>query len=52
MSGYVTTLRGMTKGRASYYMEPSHYQEVPRNITQKIIAASGKTAHAPDSTNW
>ena len=37
MSGYVTTLRGMTKGRASYYMEPSHYQEVPNNIALKII---------------
>jgi elongation factor G len=40
MSGYVTTLRGMTKGRASYYMEPSHYQEVPNNIALKIIEVS------------
>ena len=44
MSGYVTTLRGMTKGRASYYMEPSHYQEVPNNIAQKIIESSGKNS--------
>lgn len=42
MSGYVTSLRGMTKGRASYYMEPSHYQEVPGNIANKIIAATGR----------
>ncbi len=40
MSGYVTSLRGMTKGRASYYMEPSHYQEVPNNIALKIIEVS------------
>jgi elongation factor G len=44
MSGYVTSLRGMTKGRASYYMEPGHYQEVPNNIVQKIIEAGGKSA--------
>ena len=37
MSGYVTTLRSMTQGRGSAYMEPSHYQEVPQNISDKII---------------
>ncbi|MBI5621123.1 elongation factor G [Candidatus Gottesmanbacteria bacterium] len=38
LAGYATTLRSMSKGRATYYMEPSHYQEVPRNIQEKIIA--------------
>ncbi len=38
MSGYVTTLRSMTQGRGSAYMEPSHYEEVPQNIADKIIA--------------
>lgn len=38
LAGYATTLRSMSKGRATYYMEPSHYQEVPRNIAEKIIA--------------
>jgi len=38
LSGYATTLRSLSKGRASYYMEPSHYEEVPRNIQEKIIA--------------
>ena len=38
MSGYVTTLRSMTQGRGSVYMEPSHYDEVPANIAEKIIA--------------
>ncbi len=38
MSGYVTTLRSMTQGRGSAYMEPSHYEEVPANIADKIVA--------------
>lgn len=38
LSGYATTLRSMTQGRAAYYMEPSHYAEVPKNIQEKIIA--------------
>ncbi len=37
MFGYTTQLRGMTQGRASSAMEPSHYQEVPRNVAQTII---------------
>jgi len=40
MSGYVTTLRSMTQGRGSVYMEPSHYEEVPANISEKIVAKS------------
>jgi len=38
LSGYATQLRSMSKGRATYYMEPSHYEEVPKNIAEKIIA--------------
>ncbi len=37
--GYATTIRSMTQGRASFYMEFSHYQEVPANITEKIVEA-------------
>lgn len=37
MSGYATTVRSMSQGRASFYMEPSHYEEVPRNIQEQII---------------
>jgi elongation factor G len=39
LSGYATQIRSMSKGRATYYMEPSHYQEVPKNIQEKIIGA-------------
>jgi elongation factor G len=38
MFGYATTLRSMTQGRASYAMEPSHYEEVPKSIADEIIA--------------
>ena len=40
LPGYATTLRSMTQGRASYYMEPSHYEEVPQNIQAEMVAAS------------
>ncbi len=38
MFGYATELRGMTQGRASFTMEPSHYEEVPANIAAEIAA--------------
>jgi elongation factor G len=37
MQGYVTILRSMSQGRASSVMLPSHYDIVPKNITEKII---------------
>lgn len=40
LSGYATTLRSMSQGRASYYMEPSHYDVVPRNIVEQMLAKS------------
>lgn len=38
MFGYVNDLRSMTSGRASYSMEFAHYDPVPRNIAETIIA--------------
>ena len=35
--GYATSIRSLTQGRATYTMEPSCYQEVPKNITEKIM---------------
>lgn len=40
--GYATTLRSMTQGRAVFTIEPSHYQEVPANIAEKIISGRKK----------
>lgn len=34
--GYVTTLRGITQGRGSPSMEPSHYEVVPQNVAEKL----------------
>ena len=45
LSGYSTKLRSMSQGRATYYMEPSHYEEVPKNIAEQIIAKSGKVVN-------
>ncbi|OEG70992.1 elongation factor G [Candidatus Endomicrobiellum trichonymphae] len=37
MFGYSTTLRSLTQGRGNYSMEPSHYEEVPSQIADKIL---------------
>ncbi|HUY62563.1 MAG TPA: elongation factor G [Candidatus Paceibacterota bacterium] len=39
MFGYTTTLRSMTEGRGSMTMEFDHYDVVPQNVAQDIIAA-------------
>ncbi|MCG5243199.1 elongation factor G [Azospirillum doebereinerae] len=44
MFGYIGQLRGMTSGRASYTMEFSHYEPVPRNVTDEIVAGRNKAA--------
>ncbi len=38
LSGYTTKLRSLTQGRASAYVEPSHYEEVPPNIAANIAS--------------
>ncbi len=43
LSGYATKLRSITQGRASYYMEASHYEEVPKNIQEQIVSKAGTT---------
>ena len=35
---YAIDLKSMTQGRATYTMEFDHYEEVPAQITQKLIA--------------
>ena len=37
LPGYVTRVRSISQGRASPYIEPSHYEEVPVNITESIV---------------
>ncbi len=42
MFGYATDLRSKSQGRGQYSMEPSHYIEVPKSISEGIISARGK----------
>jgi len=37
---YVLDLNAMTAGRGTFTMEPSHYEEVPPNMVEKIVAAT------------
>jgi elongation factor G len=37
MFGYATVLRSMTQGRALYTMQFSHYEQVPKSISDQII---------------
>jgi elongation factor G len=38
MFGYATDLRSRTQGRATYTMQFDHYEEVPKNIMESIVA--------------
>ena len=44
MFGYIGNLRAMSSGRASYTMEFSHYDPVPRNVADAVIEAATKPA--------
>ena len=46
MFGYIGQLRAMSSGRASYTMEFSHYDPVPRNVADEVIEASKKPTAA------
>lgn len=47
MFGYSTDVRSLSKGRASYSMEPSHFEPVPNNLLEDIIKSSSR---APSRT--
>ncbi len=38
MFGYATDLRSITQGRATYTMQFSHYDEVPKGVSEEIVA--------------
>ena len=42
MFGYIGQLRAMSSGRASYTMEFSHYDLVPRNVAEKVVEEANK----------
>lgn len=40
MFGYSTDVRSLSKGRASYSMEPSHFEQVPASVLTTIVESS------------
>jgi len=46
MFGYIGNLRAMSSGRASYTMEFSHYDPVPKNVADAVIAEATKAKAA------
>jgi elongation factor G len=48
MFGYATAIRSLSKGRASYSMEPLTFEQVPNSIAEKILD-SAKTKPAARS---
>jgi len=42
MFGYATSLRSLTRGRASYTMEPLRFEPVPGSLTRKILGQAGQ----------
>jgi elongation factor G len=44
MFGYVNDLRSMTQGRATYSMEFSNYEVLPRNLADEISQKAGVRA--------
>ena len=42
MFGYATAIRSLSKGRASYTMEPDSFERVPANIQEKIVENTKK----------
>ncbi len=42
MFGYSTAIRSLSKGRSSYTMEPSHFEQVPENVKAAVLEQKGK----------
>jgi elongation factor G len=41
MFGYSTAIRTLSSGRASYSMQPSHFEQVPQQIVDQIVEQRG-----------
>ncbi len=42
MFGYATDMRSKTQGRGQYTMEPSHYAELPKSVSEAVISSRKK----------
>jgi elongation factor G len=41
MFGYATAIRSLSKGRSSYSMEPSHFEQVPEQVKNAVLEQKG-----------
>lgn len=41
MFGYATAIRSLSKGRSSYSMEPSHFEQVPAQVLAAVVERGG-----------
>ena len=42
MFGYSTDMRSLSSGRATFSMEPSHFEQVPNSLLQEIVEKSSR----------
>jgi elongation factor G len=49
MFGYATVIRSLSKGRAAYSMEPSHFEKVPDSITATILDTNKPSSKSASS---
>jgi elongation factor G len=42
MFGYATAIRSLSKGRSSYSMEPSHFEQVPAQVLAEVLDKKGE----------
>jgi elongation factor G len=42
MFGYATAIRSLSKGRASYSMEPLTFEKVPDSVLKVVLEEAGK----------
>jgi elongation factor G len=42
MFGYATAIRSLSKGRASYSMEPLNFEQVPNSVLNEVLDAARK----------
>ncbi|MGB3682699.1 MAG: elongation factor G [Rubrobacteraceae bacterium] len=47
MLTYARDLRSVTGGRANFHVEPGHYEEVPPNLVDKVLAANAEQVEEP-----
>lgn len=42
MFGYATDVRSLSKGRASYTMEPTNFAQVPNSVLKEVVETASR----------